>query len=103
MFKRPHYIAVGLVVLLTLVILNLPNKTTARMKLGIGSLFVPLFGVANSTHQLVEQAGDTLMSRSELVRQNEALRRQNQQLQLQAIQAEGITQENERLRRLLAW
>jgi len=103
MFKRPHYIAVGVVLMVTLVILNLPNKTTARMKLGIGSLFVPLFGVANSTQDLLSRAGDSVLSRSELLQQNEALRRQNQQLQLQAVQAEGITQENERLRRLLGW
>ena len=49
MLKRPHYIAVGLIVLLTLVILNLPGQTTARLKLGIGSLFLPLFGLASST------------------------------------------------------
>ena len=47
MLKRPHYIALGLVVLLTLVILNLPSQTTARLKLGIGSLFLPLFGLAS--------------------------------------------------------
>ena len=51
MLKRPHYIALGLVVLLTLVILNLPSQTTARLKLGIGSLFLPLFGLAGSTQQ----------------------------------------------------
>src|SRR6266853_689644 len=75
MLKRPNYIALGLVVLLTLVMLNLPSLTTARMKLGIGSVFLPLFGLA----------GD------------------KQQLRLQARQAEEIRRENERLRQLFGW
>ena len=45
MLKRSHYIGLALVVLVALLILNLPSKTTARMKLVIGSLFVPLFGL----------------------------------------------------------
>jgi rod shape-determining protein MreC len=103
MLKRPHYIAAALVVLLTLVTLTLPDKTTARMKLAIGSLFVPLFGLANSAQQAAARASDAVLPRSELLRQNELLRRQNQELRLEAAQADGIAQENERLRGLLAW
>jgi rod shape-determining protein MreC len=101
MLKRPHYIALGLVVLLTLVILNLPTKTTARLKLGIGSLFVPFFGLANSTEQLAGRAGDALLTRSELLRQNQALREQNQELRLQSAEADRIALENDRLREML--
>jgi rod shape-determining protein MreC len=103
MLKRPHYIALGLIVVLTLVILNLPSKTTTRLKLGIGSLFVPLFGLANSTDRLADHAGEAVLPRSELMRENNALREQNQELRLQAAQAEGLAQENDRLRQLLAW
>lgn len=103
MFKRPHYIAIGLVVFLTLVILNLPNKTTARIKLGMGSLFVPLLGFVNSAQKLAGQAADAALPRSELVRQNETLRRHNQELMLQAAQVEGVARENQRLRQLLGW
>jgi len=101
MLKRPHYIALGLVVLLTLVILNLPTKTTAQLKLGIGSLFVPFFGLANSTQQLASRAGDNLLPRSELLRQNQALREQNQELRLQSAEADRVARENDRLRELL--
>jgi rod shape-determining protein MreC len=103
MFKRPHYIGIGLVVLSTLVILNLPDRTTARIKLGIGSLFVPLLGFANSAQKLAGQAGDAVLPRSELLRENEALRRRNQELLLQAAQAEGVAHENQRLRQFLGW
>ncbi len=103
MLKRPQYIALGAMVVLALVILNLPSKTTARLKLGIGSLFIPLFGLANNTQQLAGRAGDALLPRSELLRQNEALRLQNQELRLQVAQTEGIARENEHLRQMLAW
>jgi rod shape-determining protein MreC len=101
--RRPHYIALGLVVLLTLVILNLPNKTTARIKLGIGSLFVPFFGLANAAQQTAVKAGDAVLPRSELLRQLEDLRRQNQALRLQQAQSEGVLRENDRLRQIVNW
>ncbi len=103
MLKRPHYIALGLVVLLMLVILNLPSQTSARFKLGIGSLFLPLFGLASSSHHLVGTAGDAVVPRRELLKLNDDLRRENQQLRLQAMQAEETARENARLRHLLGW
>jgi len=103
MLRRPHYIAVVLIVLMTLIILNLPSNTTARMKLGIGSLFLPLFGLANSSQQLAGQAGDALVSRGELLKQNEALRREREELRLQLQQAEQAVRENARLRKFAGW
>jgi rod shape-determining protein MreC len=103
MLRRPHYIALGLVVLLTLITLNLPSRTTARLKLGIGSVFLPLFGLAGSSQQTVAQAGDTLIPRRELLRQLEGLRQENQRLRIKAKQAEETARENHRLRQLLGW
>jgi rod shape-determining protein MreC len=103
MLRRSHYIAVSLVVLLTLVLLNLPSQTTARLKLGIGSLFLPLVGLAQSSQHLAGKATDALLPRREILRQNEALRRDNQELRLQATLAEGTERENAHLRQLLGW
>jgi rod shape-determining protein MreC len=103
MLRRSHYIALGLVVLLTLVILNLPNQTSARLKLGIGSLFLPLFGLASSSQHLADMAGDAVMPRWQLLKLNEDLRRENQQLRLQGMQAEETALENARLRQLVGW
>ncbi len=103
MLKRPHYIALGLVLLMTLIILNLPSQTTARLKLGIGSAFLPLFGLASSTHQLAGKAGDAVVPRSQLLKENEAFRREHQQLRIQATHTEEIARENDRLRQLFGW
>jgi rod shape-determining protein MreC len=101
MFKRPYYIAVVLVTLLTLLVLNLPGSMSARLKHAIGSLFVPLFGVTGSAQELTERASNTLLPKSELIAANHALLRQNQELRLQLVQAEALAQENDRLHRLL--
>jgi rod shape-determining protein MreC len=103
MLKRPHYIALGLIVLMTLVMLNLPGRTTARLKLGIGGLFLPLFGLASSAQQLPGATGDAVVSRRELLKLNEDLRRENEKWRLQAAQAEETARENARLRQLVGW
>jgi rod shape-determining protein MreC len=101
--KRLHYILLGLVVLLTLAILNLPSQTSARLKQGIGSVFLPLFGLADTTQHLTGTAVDSVMPRGELLKANDALRRENQQLRLQAMQAQETASENARLRQLIGW
>jgi len=103
MLKRPHYIAVGTVVLLALLVLNLPGRATARLKLAIGSLFLPLFGLATGAQQVAGKASDALLSRGELARQNESLRHEVEQLRLQAVQVEEMARENDRLRKLFQW
>lgn len=103
MFKRPYYIALAIVVVLTLLVLNLPSRTTARLKAALGSVFLPLFGMAGSTQQVAAKAGDALLPKSELITANDALRRQNQDLRLQLVQAEVIAKENDRLRQLVGW
>ena len=103
MLKRPHYIALGLVGLLTLMVLNLPHHTANQIKLAIGSLFLPLFGLAKSSQQLLGKAGDALLPRSELLKQNEQFRRNNQELQLRAMQADALLRENDQLRQLFGW
>ncbi len=103
MLKKSHYIALGLVALLALILLNLPGRTTYRLKLAIGSLFVPLFGLTSASQQVSAKIADPLFTRSELIRQNEFFQRENQRLRLQAMQAEEIARENTRLRQLLGW
>jgi rod shape-determining protein MreC len=103
MLKKPHYITLGLVGLLALIFLSLPQHTASQIKLAIGSLFLPLFGLSKSSQQLARQAGNAIVPRSELTRQNELLRQTNQVLAIYKMQAEAASRENERLRQLLNW
>jgi rod shape-determining protein MreC len=103
MFKRSYYIAPTLVALLILLVLNLPNSTTVRIKTSLGSVFLPLFGITGVTQQASARVGDNLLPKSELIAENNSLRRQNQQLRLQLAQAATSSKENERLRQLVGW
>jgi len=90
-------------VLLTLLVLNLPAPTAARLKLTVGSLFVPLFGLAGSAPHVAGAAGDAIVPRRELLKLLESQRRENQRLKLQTMQAEEIARENDRLHQHVGW
>jgi len=103
MFKQKHYIALGAVTLATLLLFSLPPRAASRLKLAVGSWFLPLFGLASTTRQLPVSAADAAMSRRELLQQLEALRRENEQLRARALQAAATVQENDQLRTLVGW
>jgi rod shape-determining protein MreC len=101
MLKRPHYIALTLVLFLVLVALNLPSHTATQVKLALGGFFMPLFGLASSAHSLADQAGHALVPRRALVNQIEQLRRENHQFRVRETQVAELWGENDRLREAL--
>ncbi|SRR6266511_1020595 len=103
MFNRQYYIALGLVFLIVVVVLNLPRHEAARLKLAIGGLFLPLFGMAGSAQQLTDQLGTTLTPRSRLLGEIQRLQRENQQLQAQLMQIQEAWRENVQLRHAVGW
>ena len=103
MFKQKNYVALGAVFLVAVVLLSLPTRATARLKLAIGSWFLPLFGLASAGQQLPADLADNLLPRRELLKEVNDLRRENQQLKSQAVQAETIRRENDQLRALFYW
>ena len=103
MLKKSHYIILVVVVLVVLVLLKLPGETMGKVKLAISGLFLPLFGLASSTHELIGEARNGLATKSELVRQIEQLRTENQQLKVQLDQDASLRSENARLRAATGW
>jgi len=103
MLKQKHYIALGAVTLATLLLLSLPPRASSRLKLAVGSWFLPLFGLAGTVQQLPITAADAVLPRRELLRQLEILRRENEQLRVQASQAAATARENDELRALFGW
>jgi rod shape-determining protein MreC len=103
MFKQKHYLALGAVTLVALVIFSLPPSATIRLKLMVGSLFLPLFGLNATAQELPVTAADAVLPRHALLQQLENLRRGNQQLIVQALQAAATARENDQLRELLGW
>jgi rod shape-determining protein MreC len=103
MLKKPHYIILVLVVLLVIVLLKLPSETMGKVKLAISGLFLPLFGLTGSVHQLTNRATESVTTKEQLARQNEYLRRENEELKIQLQQDAAMTNENARLRGLVGW
>jgi rod shape-determining protein MreC len=103
MFRKKNYLALGAVTLLVLLILSLPPRVTAHLKLTIASSFLPLFGLANTTQQLPADLADSVLPRRELLQQIDRLRRENDQYKALAVQSAAIARENDQLRSLLGW
>src|SRR5256885_15767900 len=103
MFKRPHWVGLGVAVALALVLLNLSSETTSRLKFALSSLYLPLFGLAKSADKLGEQGGLRLVPKGALIEQVEKLRRENEQLRLDAMQSQEIARENAALREAVGW
>jgi rod shape-determining protein MreC len=103
MLKQKHYLALGAVTLVALLILSLPTGVTARLKLALGGLFLPLFGLVNTAQQLPADLADSVLPRRELLKQIDDLRRENQQLRVQELQTAATARENDQLRSLLGW
>ena len=103
MFKQKNYLALGAVVIVAVVLLSLPARATARMKLAVGSWFLPLFGLASAGQQLPADLADSVLPRRELLQQIDRLRRENQQLEVQQLQTAAIVRENDQLRALFNW
>jgi rod shape-determining protein MreC len=103
MLRKPHYIILALVVLLVLVLMRLPSGTMGKAKLAISGLFLPLFGLTGSAHDLSTRASLTVVSKTQLSRQIEDLTRENQELRLRLQQDAAVWAENARLRGLVSW
>ena len=103
MLKRQYSIATGLVLLIVLVLLNLPEQPAARIKLAWGGLFLPLFGMAGSIQQLTQQVGNSVVPRSTLLKQLEQLRKENEELRQKLMQSQDALRENAQLRQALGW
>jgi rod shape-determining protein MreC len=103
MFRKKQYLALGAVTLVTVLLLSLPSRAVSHLKLGIGGLFLPLFGAVNTVRQLPVRAADMILPRSELLQEIETLQRENQRLAVQNLQAAATARENDQIRALVGW
>jgi rod shape-determining protein MreC len=101
MLRKSHYIALAAVALMTLVLLKLPNRAVTRLKVAIGSSFLPTFGLIGSSEGLVDHASNAIAPKKELLRQLKELENQNRELRVRSMQWESVARENLRLRQQL--
>ena len=98
MLRKPHYIAFGLLALVGLILLSLPESAANRVKLTLTGLFLPLFGFTESTQSVARRAGNSVVPHDDWVRELEQLRAEKQKLEFNLAQAQEAVRENDRLR-----
>jgi len=103
MLNKRYYIALGIVVVITLVLLKLPNRATGQLKLAFGGFFLPLFGLSASGGHLADKAATAMVPRSELSRQIEKLQAENGELKIRLAQTDEAARENARLRQIVGF
>ena len=103
MFKKAHFIGVIVVVLVVAVLLKLPVQTMGKFKLAISGLFLPLFGLASSSHDIAQKTGNMLVTKRELQDENNRIKQENQQLRLLLTRDVELERENDRLRQSIGW
>ncbi len=103
MSNRPNYVVLCVVAVLVLLLLGLPASDSSRLKLALGGLFVPLFGLAGSAQSFGTQASALLPTRRELAEDLQKSRLENEQLRFKLQQMEDIWRENQMLRQSVGW
>jgi rod shape-determining protein MreC len=103
MFKQKHFLALGAVTLVALLLLSLPQRVTSRLKLAMGSLFLPLTSLTTTAQQLPADVANDVLPRRELLQEISRLQQENQELKVQALQNASMAMENEQLRYQLRW
>ena len=101
--KRTHYIALAAIIVLTVILLKLPDRASSNLKRAIGSLFLPLIGLESSGRELANRGSLAVLPRAELIRQLEQVRSENEALRLREAQRDEILRENDRLRSQLSF
>lgn len=99
MLRKPQYIALGIVALVGLILLSLPESAANRVKLALTALFLPLFGLTESTQSAARRAGNSVVPRDHLVRELEQLRAEKQKLEFSNAQLQEAARENDGLRK----
>jgi rod shape-determining protein MreC len=103
MLKRSQYIAFIVAILAAVIFLNLPSRTVSRVKLAVGGLFVPLFGLAGSSSKAIENGGLRALPKGTLIKEMEQLRHENAELKIKLMQSQEVWRENGQLHDALIW
>lgn len=103
MLRKPHFLLLLSLVLAVLVLLALPEQTRSRVRVAVGSLFLPLFGLAGSAQATAERLLTGTTPRALLVSRLDALALENERLRLELAQAQPVLEENRQLREMLGY
>lgn len=101
--KKTTWLALLLALLTTVLLISLPDSVERSLKTGLGTVFLPLFGLSSSAETASGKIVERTRPRSLMIREIEALKEENRRLSLLAWQGQEALEENRRLREQLGW
>ena len=93
----------GALLLLAVVLLNLPDRTTSQLKLALSSFFLPLFRIESATRSGIDRASSAVVPRDVLNRRLDEVTRENEALRVEVMRLREAERENQDLREMLAY
>lgn len=101
MFRTRLFFYFGLLGVLILIFLSLPDRVSNTFKSLVNQGSIPLLSSSHGFFQRIENAWRSLFELSDLQSENQKLQNELAELRLQVNHLENVSQENERLIRLL--
>lgn len=98
LLKKPQLIALGVMVLATVVLLKLPSRAAANLKLALAGFFLPAYGVAETAADAANAATYNVLPHHVLVTRILELERSLAEAEALRMQSDALLQENNRLR-----
>lgn len=102
MLRKPHAILLTAAALALCLVLVLPEPAKAKVRVAVGSLFLPLFGLAGTGASLARNLPSPT-PKATLLQRLEGLERTNQTLRLAITEYQVAAHEADRLRQMLGY
>ena len=103
MLKQPNIVSFCSVMTAGIVLLSLPTRMNSQLKWVVAGIFLPFLGLAAAADEGVESLQSMVVSKQDLLRENQRLRREIQSYKITLLQNQAIASENVLLRQELEW
>lgn len=103
MFKRNSLIFIIIIILVLGCLLLMPEGVNSRLKVIIGSVFLPIFGISSSVQKVTDSSVNLTTPRSELLSKIQKLEDENRKLKIELMQMQSVWEENRLLRSNIGW
>lgn len=103
MLKQPHIVTLCSVLTAGIVLLSLPLRVNTQLKWVAAGLFLPFIGLADVADQKLESVQSIVVSKQELLRENQRLRKELQNYKIALLQRKTVVSENDMLREEILW
>ena len=96
MFKRPLYIFCMLALAMALAVFALQSSLGSRVKMIVGSFFLPLFGLSSTLESGATKAAEKIVPKSVVQKELNELQKENEQLRILGAQASALRPDPDR-------